>query len=38
MCTLANKLLMVCGPPPIFEYGVIGLTIAVALMLLLRPR
>jgi hypothetical protein len=38
MCTLANKLLMVCGPTPILEYSVIGLTIGVAFMILLRPR
>jgi hypothetical protein len=38
MCTLANKLLMACGPTPVLEYGVIGLTIAVALMILMRPR
>jgi hypothetical protein len=39
MCTFANKLLMVCGStPPVFEYGVIGLTIAAACMILMRPR
>jgi hypothetical protein len=38
MCTLANKLMMVCGPTPVLEYGVIGLTIAVAFMILTRPR
>ena len=38
MCTLAHKLLMECGQPPIFEYGVIALTLGVACMLLLRPR
>jgi hypothetical protein len=38
MCTLMNKLLMVCGPTPIFEYSVIGLAIAAALLFLTRPR
>jgi hypothetical protein len=38
MCTLAHKLLMACGPTPVFEYGVIGLTIAAAFMILTRPR
>ena len=38
MCTLSHKLLMACGQPPIFEYGVIGLTLVVAFMILLRPR
>ena len=38
MCTLASRLLMVCGPTPMFEYGVMGLGIAVALLFLTRPR
>jgi len=38
MCTLAHRLLMACGPTPVLEYGVIGLTIAVAFMILMRPR
>jgi hypothetical protein len=38
MCTLSHKLLMACGQPPVFEYSVIGLTIAAACMILLRPR
>jgi hypothetical protein len=38
MCTLTHKLLMACGQPPIFEYSVIALTLAVACMILLRPR
>jgi hypothetical protein len=38
MCTLTHKLLMACGPAPVFEYGVIGLAIAAVFMFLVRPR
>jgi hypothetical protein len=38
MCSLIDKLLMVCGPTPIFDYSVIGLGIAVVVLFLLRPR
>jgi len=29
---------MACGQTPVLQYGVIGLTIAVAFMILVRPR
>lgn len=38
MCTFASELLMACGSPPVFEYGMIGLAFGAAFMILMRPR
>jgi hypothetical protein len=38
MCTVSHHLLMACGQTPVFEYGLIGLAIGVAFMILVRPH